>query len=438
MPTTKIETRDTRMPLSWLAGGLALGAAIAFAVPGFAQDTTLTYIASQGWITDGELELAKKFEEETGIHIDYQIIPADQYINVLKARLNSGEGPDIFGGQSGLSEILSYNVVENAVDLSNEPWAANLDPFVAAEASVDGKLYGLTYWDTLGRPWPINYNEQIFAEHGLAEPTTYEEFKNICTTLLAAGIQPMYEPVADGWHHVILWAHLGPRFEELTPGLYAALNANEAKFEGNEAMATALNQIKEFYDLGCFGQTALADTGSGATEAFTSGKVAMLLSTLDFPAAVKNDFPDYDVENIGAFLAPFADNQILDVNPAGPTKYIYSKSPHIAEAKMYFEFLTRPETMTAYMQHPSGPANLPFSNAEGQLPPSQQEYLEEHDDKKGVVLQTAVTYVNPQWFDIGKDMVAMFTGSMDAETLLRNLDRRRADLARAARDPAWQ
>ena len=102
------------------------------------------------------------------------------------------------------------------------------------------------------------------------------------------------------------------------------------------------------------------------------------------------------------------------------------------------EFLTRPENMTAYMQHPSGPANLPFSSAEGQLPPSQQEYLAEHDAKKGVVLQTAVTYVNPQWFDIGKDMVAMFTGSMDADTLLRNLDRRRADLARAARDPAWQ
>lgn len=426
------------MQLSKLMGGVALGATIALAGPGFAQDVTLTYIASQGWITDGELELGKKFEQETGIAIDYQIIPADQYINVLKARLNSGEGPDIFGGQSGVSEILSYNVVENAVDLSNEPWAANLDPLVAAEASVDGVLYGLTYWDTLGRPWPVNYNEAIFAEHGLDEPSTYDELKNICTTLLEAGIQPIFEPVADGWHHVLMFAHAGPRYAELTPGLYEGLNANTVKFEGNEAMITALNQIKELYDLGCFGETALADSGSAATEVFTSGKAAMLVSTLDFPAAVRNDYPDYDVENIGAFIAPFADNQILDVNPAGPTKYIYSKSPNIEHAKKYFEFLTRPENMTAYMDHPSGPANLPFSNAEGQLPPSQQEYLEEHSDKMGVVLQTAVTYVNPQWFDIGKDMVAMFTGMMDANTLLRNIDRRRADLARAARDPAWQ
>ena len=438
METTKVERTDGRMPVSRFISGLALGAAIMFAAPGFAQDTTLTYIASQGWITDGELELGKQFEAETGIAIDYQIIPADQYINVLKARLNSGEGPDIFGGQSGLSEILSYNVVENAVDLTNEPWAASLDPFVAAEASVDGKLYGLTYWDTLGRPWPINYNKKIFADNGLAEPTTYEEFKNVCTTLLAAGIRPIYEPVADGWHHVILWAHVGPRFAELTPGLYEGLNANTMKFEGNEAMKMALNQLKELYDLGCFGQTALSDTGSGATTAFTNGEAAMLLSTLDFPAAVKNDFPDYDVDNIGAFIAPFDDNDILDVNPAGPTKYIYSKSPRIEQAKQYFAFLTRPETMTAYMKHPSGPSNLPFSNAQGQLPPAQQAYLEEHSAKKGVVLQTAVTYVNPQWFDIGKDIVAMFTGSMDADAVLRNIDRRRADLAKAARDPAWQ
>ena len=51
------------------------------------EAVTLTYMASQGWIKDAELELAKKFEAETGIHVDYQIIPADQYFNVLKTKL---------------------------------------------------------------------------------------------------------------------------------------------------------------------------------------------------------------------------------------------------------------------------------------------------------------------------------------------------------------
>src|SRR3954447_14800596 len=83
-------------------------------------NVTLTYIASQGWIFDAEQALAQKFEAKTGIHIDYQIIPADQYFTILKTKLNSGEGPDIFGGQSGVTDLqVQYDVEKNAVDLSD-------------------------------------------------------------------------------------------------------------------------------------------------------------------------------------------------------------------------------------------------------------------------------------------------------------------------------
>src|SRR6266536_5426181 len=51
------------------------------------SNVTLTYMASQDWITDAEQALGKKFEEQTGIHIDYQIIPSDQYFNVLQTKL---------------------------------------------------------------------------------------------------------------------------------------------------------------------------------------------------------------------------------------------------------------------------------------------------------------------------------------------------------------
>ena len=40
--------------------------------------------------------------------------------------------------------------------------------------------------------------------------------------------------------------------------------------------------------------------------------------------------------------------------------------------------------------------------------------------------------------DIGKDMVAMFTGAMTPEDVLKSIDQRRADMAKTAKDPAWQ
>ena len=72
--------------------------------------STITIMASQDWIEDSEQELGAKFEEETGIHVDYQILPADQYQDVLLTRLNSGEGPDMFMAQSGFAMETTYKV----------------------------------------------------------------------------------------------------------------------------------------------------------------------------------------------------------------------------------------------------------------------------------------------------------------------------------------
>ena len=405
-----------------------------------AQDgITLTYMTSQGWVFESEMALGQQFEEQTGIHIDYQVIPADQYFTVLKTRLNSGEGPDIFGGQSGVSDlVLQYDVERNAVDLSEEPWASHFDPLVAAQATVKGKLYGLTVWATTATTWVVNYNTAIFEEHGLSVPTTYDEFKTVCQTLLDAGIQPLYEPFSDGWHHVLWFPELGPRYEQVTPGLADALNANEATFAGNETMLTVLQQYKELYDMGCMGQNALSDAFSERTNVMANGSAAMILANLTFPQEVEADHPEVPADSFGQFVMPLADNQVLNVNPAGPTKFIYSGSAYIEEAKQYFNFLTQTENLQYLIDNTPTMQTLPFEGLDLQpkLLPNQEAFLNAHTDR-GTVYQTAVNYVNPQWMDIGKDLTALVTGAMQPEDVLESIDKRRTDFATAAQDPAW-
>ncbi len=108
--------------------------------PAFAPGTTLTYIASQNWVLDSEMELAKKFEAETGVHVDFQIIPSDQYFNVLETKLEAGgEGIDIFGGQSGKTDIkLQLNVEKNAVPLTDQEWVKRMNPLSVEQISLDG------------------------------------------------------------------------------------------------------------------------------------------------------------------------------------------------------------------------------------------------------------------------------------------------------------
>lgn len=403
------------------------------------EPITLTYMASQAWVPEAEIELGARFEEETGIHIDYQIIPADQYFTLLQTRLNTGEATDIFGGQSGVTDlIVNYNVEANAVDLSDQAWVERMDPLVIAQSSVNNKVYGLTLWDVTGTTWVVNYNKSIFEEHNLSVPTSYDELKSVCESLLGVGITPMFEPVASGWHHVLWFPELGPRYEEVTPGLAEMLNTNQAVFADNATMLTVVEQLKELYDMGCFGDNALADTVEFTTEALGTGQYAMALTNLTGPQSVEQDYPDVSADTFGFFVMPLADNQNLNINPAGPTKFIYSGSEHIAEAQQYFDFLTRPESLQYLIDNNPGMRTLPFDGLAFNLLPAQQEFLDSFAaEHRGTVYQTAVNYVNPQWMDIGQDLTAMFTGDIEPSEVLANIDERRAQMAEIAQDPAW-
>ena len=97
--------------------------------------------------------------------------------------------------------------------------------------SLNGKVYGAEIWDIVASNYfVVNYNKEIFEKHGISVPKTYAEFKAACDKIKAAGITPIYEPISDGWHHVLWFPMVGPRYEELNPGLADQLNANETTF----------------------------------------------------------------------------------------------------------------------------------------------------------------------------------------------------------------
>jgi raffinose/stachyose/melibiose transport system substrate-binding protein len=400
------------------------------------EGITLTYMASQGWIKDTELELAQQFEEETGIHIDYQIIPADQYFSVLQTKLNTGEGPDIFGGQSGASNLrILYDIEQNGVDLSDEEWATRIDPLSAAQTTLDGKLYGLTIWDTLGGVFAVVYNKAIFEQYGLEIPTTYEELKTISQTLLDNGITPIYEPIADGWHHVLWFPELGERYEEVTPGLTDALNANETTFVENETMLTAITQLNELYQMGAFGEFAMSDSGSETAARMAAGEYAMTVATLSLPFTIEEDF-GVSADQFGYFVMPLADNQNINFHPGGPSKFIYSGSPNIEAAKEYFRFLTRPEILQWWVENEPDFNYLNFEGIENEFTEEQQAFFDRYPGR-GPGMQVRVTYVDPQWMEMGQDLSAMFLGEAQPIDVLANVDTRRAEMAAAANDPAW-
>jgi len=407
--------------------------------PAFAPGTTITYLASQDWIKESEMQLAEKFEAETGVHVDFQIIPSDQYFNVLETKLESGgEGIDIFGGQSGKTDIkLQLNVEKNAVPLTDQEWVTRMNPLSVEQVSLDGETYGLTAWDTVGGSWVMVYNKTIFADNGLSVPTNFAEFEAACQAILDAGITPVYEPVADGWHHVLWFLEMGPVYEAANPGLADALNANQATFAGDPTMLTALTQYNEMYDKGYFGADALSNEFVNTEAALASGEYAMTVNRFGLPSLIHEAYPDVAADNFGFFIIPLADNQIWNVNPAAPSKFIYSGSKNIEAAKAYFEFLTRPENLQYMLDNEAQFTMLNFEGITAELSADQQAFFDTYTEQ-GTVYQTAVNYVNPQWMDVGQDLTAMFTDAMTPADVLASVDQRRTDMAEAAGDNAWK
>jgi raffinose/stachyose/melibiose transport system substrate-binding protein len=401
---------------------------------------TLTVLESVGWVYPAEMDLAKKFEAQTGIHIDYQIIPAANYFQVLDTKLNSGQGPDIFGGQSGVSDLeVQYNVTQNAVDLSNQEWVKREDPAALSQATLNGKVYGQEIWDITSGYWIIVYNKNIFQQVGITSvPATYNDFVADCAKIKAAGINPIYEPISDGWHQVLWYPEIGARMEQLEPGLYDKLNANQATLAGDPASNTAMAQINELYQKGYFGPTALSDQYANTEKEMASGKYAMTIDGLTEPEAIQAAYPNIQASSFGFFPIPIFDNQLLPTHPAAPTKFVYAKGPHIAQAEQYLDFLAEPANLQYLVDHTVQFETVDYTGVKAKWTAEQQAFLNQYQAATTLVLQDGVKYVNPQWVQIGKDMVAMFTRQETPHQVLVNTDMRRKQEAQAAHDPSWQ
>ena len=327
------------------------------------------------------------------------------------------------------------NVEKNAVDLSGEAWAATVDPLAAAETSVNGKLYGQPAQD-VSAVWAIAYNKKVFEKLNLKVPTNYEEFKAVCEAIKADGMIPIYEAVADGWHHQLWFCELGVAIEHDEPGTADKLNSNAMKFADSATAKKLIEQIKEMVDLGYWGDNYMANEYADAARAIAEGECAMTVANQGFPTDLNAAYPEFPAEDIGFFVMPLCDNQVLNMNPVGPTRFIYSGSKNIDAAKQYLAFLAEPENIQYQIEKVGKFNTLPFTTAKDAYSDDISAFYAAYPEH-GTVYQTAVNYVNPQWMEIGKFLVEVLQGDSTAEGMLKNIDLNRENQAKAAQDPAW-
>lgn len=399
------------------------------------EKITLSFGSHQsGLPTSGVVqELAKKFEAETGIVIDFQISPDAQWRDLLKVKLDSGEAPDIFCADTPINLASSMQMDEYCVPLTDEEWVARIDENVIPAISIDNNVYGITFPGK--KMYFYVYNKEIFEKAGVQVPTTYEEFKTVCQKIKDIGYTPVYEATTNGWHQVLPLFETGGLYLSKDAELYDKLNKNETDFDQVPELLTIITQLKECAELGYFGDDYLSNAVENAKEAIASEKAAMFIGEAAWRNEVKADFPDFDVSKLGIFVMPWGDNQVIGVNPASNAYFINKNSKNVDAAKKFFEFLARPENLEKRLEGQPGLSEVCWPEIAGRYSSEDQAYMDDH--KKASVVQIAVNYVDYQWMDVGKDLESMYAGAMSPEDVLKAFMDRRTDQAILQKDPSW-
>jgi raffinose/stachyose/melibiose transport system substrate-binding protein len=390
---------------------------------------TITIGASQNWIKDVDREIAADFEKETGIKIDYQVNPDDQYENIVKTKLNTGEAPDIFMWPAGFE--LRQLPLDKMLDLSGEPWVGRLKDWAKKSGTVDGKLLGLNTWSIDG--WGMVYNTAIFDKYNLKAPKNYKDFLTVCETLSKNGIIPVYEIPIDLWHTVQFVTEIASDANISTPGLYDKLNTNKAKFADVKEFEQCLVAIKEMADKGYFGPTYMSDKWTNATEALGTGKYAMFLGYTSWQLEVAHDYPQSGAEKWKMFPSPLGaigDTKSFGTSAGGELQLVYKGGKNVNLVKKWLAYKTQVKVLDKFyagrndLGNPSFPevTKAPTVGLESMTAAVKGTFAP--DGASGIMFWDQMGF--------GSLVQGMLAGQMTPQQVLEAMDVSRAKVAKAA------
>jgi glucose/mannose transport system substrate-binding protein len=165
----------------------------------------------------------------------------------FRGRMCKPNPPDSF--QTHLGAELYYTWVEPGCVASNtqlwtdEGWLAQFPSDLMDTLTFGGEIYGVPLGIHRGNV--LCYNTQVFADEGLAAPSTIAEFLSAAETLQQAGVTPLAFSSADAWAatHVAETVLLGSMGVEEYRGLWDGTTP----FKGAE-VETALEDFDRMLD----------------------------------------------------------------------------------------------------------------------------------------------------------------------------------------------
>ena len=293
------------------------------------------------WTNDmlnGLQEIMNDFTEETGIGIEL-ISPGDDYENVMKTRMASGDLPDIWETHGWSTTRYS----EYLAPLNDEAWLSKVkDSIRKTVTDAQGNVYVVPLSID---PASICYNKDIFEEAGVDATTirTWDDFEAACDKILAVGKVPIYV----GGKSINNIANL---FEVMAPGFLTnedvADNQGAALLDGSfdwETYWTPMAQkLDDWLQKGYFNKDILTASDDSSIQALANGDGAIVISGNHTITMALTYNPDAKL-GIMAIPSPNENGKVYVSSGEGTCYGMWKDTEHPEECKKRLEYLARDE-----------------------------------------------------------------------------------------------
>ena len=365
-------------------------------------------------------------EEYNTSQDDVTVVLDTSGIDAVSAAFVRGDPPDIalnnynqetarFIQRCAMSDLSDTEAAQNARD--------DLDQFMDQFGVCPGRTSAIPYSLMAAA---VIYNKEIFEQHDLEVPTTWDELIEVCETLEAAGVTPFYATFADNWTIGQGWYDYAVGGMLDTVEFFDALAEEGADVGPNSAVSFQKDQAEPVDKMLELSQYVNSDAssrlyGDGNT-AMAAGEAAMYMQGPWALGEIAKAAPDLE---LGMFPLPVTDDPDdlkarINLDLAA---WIPEASDHKEAARAFLEYLFQPEIIQGYNE-----SQLGFTPTKDAPPVSDdrivglQEYVDE-----GAMYQGSTQLV-PRAIPIMNYTQAIMLGS-DPQRILSNID---ADYARLA------
>lgn len=375
------------------------------------EQTVLTFMLPQTHYKPFLEKLLDKFERENpDILIEPQIIPDNQWIDIVKAKTTVRETPDIIRIDRGL---LMEVGTEHFVPMDEtESWFYRVIPEQLHNKMVDGKLHGLPISSSTGLG--VVYNRRIFEQCHLEIPKTFSEFRKVCQVLKSQGITPLYVSDKDAWTAQVAFNLIAPTVADQQ--VWDSIKANKVKWNEVPEFEQILQAMADLRKDGYTNKDAMEATYESALEAMAGERAAMYIMGQFFINDVQDIAPDIDLM---VFAMPYEKDILTVVDGPGQLS-IFKDSPHQEEAKVFLEWFSQPENMDVFT---SGWGHMPvFSDQKQKLSECQQVLIDEYITPGKTVQELADIFPGVDLSDFWSYQQEMYAGVLSPKEVLVSWD----------------